>query len=206
LSNGNSTFIAVEGLDYSGKTTVAKLLAQKIGGQYYKVPPKELLEARQQAYQSNDIRIEFRFEISAILFASRAIAEMLAKGPVVADRYLYLKSYHESWARILGEDVSGIVPEKMSIQIPDCSFYLEVSEQERIKRMENALKDGDTLSTWDRLVNKNFQLRQMIRQGMFDLTKEFNSFPDLIQVDTSEISPEEICNHIIAQLPKDALV
>lgn len=127
-------FIALEGLSGTGKTTIAKLVAEKIGGCYYSTPPDFFNEVRKKIDENTDNAARFLFYLSGIFFASNEMREILKKRSVVCDRYvLTTLCYH----RALGVKLN--IPEFFLKQIikPDKVFLVTCEERERIKRLNS---------------------------------------------------------------------
>jgi len=113
-----SVFVAIEGLDGCGKSTVARLLARRIQAFYYPTPPPLYRKIR-HAVDGSHSRVEhFHFYVAALIRASREIEMLLEQGPVVADRYLAsTAAYHAPWLngdlRVL--DGLPIIAPRMSV-------------------------------------------------------------------------------------------
>ena len=83
-------FIAIEGVDGSGKTTTAKLLANRLNGVYLKTAPKTYETiCNQFDSSSNDNRARFLFYVNATCEAAENILQLISSGiSVVADRWV----------------------------------------------------------------------------------------------------------------------
>jgi len=101
----NGLFIVFEGLDFVGKTTLAKLTAQEIGGIYYRTPPKPFIQEC-TAIDKNGVKFDqkrFDFFVKTVAYASREIKQFITDGQtVVVDRWIYTTlSYHLAANQIL---------------------------------------------------------------------------------------------------------
>ncbi len=87
-------FIVFEGVDGSGKTTIAKALAERIGAHYYYNPPAVLRPFRTYADASSP-KIRFRYCSLGNRIASLHIRWLLRTRPVVCDWYVFSTiAYH----------------------------------------------------------------------------------------------------------------
>ncbi|MEK7203444.1 MAG: AAA family ATPase [Patescibacteria group bacterium] len=179
-------FIVIEGIDGVGKTTCAKLLAEKLGGIYYPTPPKSLNQIRIEIEAKNDPILRFAFYFFALFLASREIKDLTRKKIVVCDRYLFSTIvYHQA----LGLNLSFIDFDQLPILSPDVCFYLFTDDQILKQRMAkrgiqsacDAALENDTI-----LQNKIHEL--FLRQAT-------------VQIDTSKLTPDEVCCQIIKHLP-----
>jgi thymidylate kinase len=122
--------ISIEGLDGTGKSTVAKLLAHAIGAAYVALPPPKLQLVSAALFE--DLRSEARFAyyISGVV----AIAEMGRELPlIVADRYLAsAHAMHLDVRTPLADALRSLpVPE------PDLTIYLYAEEETRRRRLQD---------------------------------------------------------------------
>lgn len=180
-------FIVIEGIDGVGKTTCAKLLARKINAFYYKTPARIFCKIRKDIENLQDLRLRFVFYLASVFHASSEIDKLLMKKPVVCDRYIYSTIiYHKA----LGVNLSFIDFNKILISSPDFCFYLFASEDICRRRL---IKRG-VYSSSDAVLEKNRELQCKINKLFFRLP--------IIKIDTSKISPNDVCKKIINQLIK----
>ena len=95
----NSIMVVIEGLDITGKTTIAKALAERDHWRYYRTPPPPYYEACvKSGVDGRPVFNEERFLLflECLKYSSREIAELLKSGiSVVVDRWLWTTlSYH----------------------------------------------------------------------------------------------------------------
>jgi len=97
-------FVALEGADGCGKTTLCDTLAERLGATAYVTPPKRYSQLREGIDRNAPADEHYRFYRDGIYDASDEIGEILENGGrVVSDRYwLTTFTYH----RVMGVSVS----------------------------------------------------------------------------------------------------
>jgi len=147
-------FIVIEGLDGSGKSTVADELSQLLGAELYKTPPADYSVIREFVNNSENRDAAFYYYLSSVFHASSQIEALIQKGKsVVCDRYYYTTltaypdileaTYVDFWLH-----VDKLVNRFFQ---PDFAFFLNVSnvkerEQRLRKRGELSADDLDSLN------------------------------------------------------------
>lgn len=187
--DGRDLIIAIEGIDGSGKTTIARRLAVAIDATYVSTPPAPFKE-HQNFFEENEREILARFfyYLGSLWESWRDIEVELRKKMVVLDRYLLsTKIYHEvllserdlTKLYIVDDAISSLAPPAADINI-----MLEVSEEIVIERLKNKKqKQFDENLEKDR----NFQTK---------LAEKFRSESDFI-INTDNKSVEEIVSECI---------
>ena len=174
-----NVFISLEGVDGTGKTSVAKILAADGTFQYYKSPNGAFSQLRAEV-DFHAMPIErYCFYRLATQFDSSRIAEMLTSGPVVCDRYIAsTAAYHFA----MDARIKNIHTTENILQ-PDYSFLLGSRPEIRDKRLcERAVKLSDAKIEKD--------------STFLDRVAEiFMSF-GLIYLDTSDTTAEETASTI----------
>lgn len=113
----------------SGKTTLAKMLAEKLGGVYYNTPPS-FREMRPLVDKTLSLKARYYFYLSLNLQASAEIAELLEEKPVICDKYIWTTfCYHKS----LGLDLSCFP--QIDILMPDSCFLIFCKDRIRLERI-----------------------------------------------------------------------
>lgn len=123
-------FFVFEGLSGSGKTTIAKKFAKKIGAKYFKTPPHPLDEIRDFIDDGN-LTDRYYFYLNSIFLSSELIKKTLYKKHVVCDRYIYTTlAFHAA----LGVTVHS-VEELPFLKKPDHVFLVECQNKLRHSRL-----------------------------------------------------------------------
>ncbi|MDB9485730.1 hypothetical protein PN492_04075 [Dolichospermum circinale CS-537/01] len=183
------SFIVIEGLDGSGKSTISELLVQSIDNSIlYKTPPHEYKTIREYVDNSGNKYSELYYYLSGVFYASTQIQKFLKEGKtVVCDRYYYTTftaySYLlESTFIDFWKNINLIISK---LEQPDYSFILTVQNkeirEERLNRRAKLSRD-DKESLDDAIIN-----RTLIAYQKFD---------DLIEIDTSYLTPEQVVDVI----------
>lgn len=123
----------VEGLSGVGKSTVARLLSERLGARLYQTPPKIFRSARTRFDKGPVNASRFLFYLSGIVCSSLEVSRILRKVPVVCDRYVYTTTcFHAAagvstalWEKV----VSGLVVR------PDLTVLIVCNDAERERRL-----------------------------------------------------------------------
>jgi dTMP kinase len=141
-------FIAIEGLDGSGKSTMSKKVAEKIDAKLLKTPPDEFNQIRKKIdylYRrcSEGSRL---FYLSTVFYASDIVLqELQKKRSVVIDRY-WMSSLVYNNSNIDDQDIIKL---SRNLANPDLTIFLDVSKTKRFGRMMSrnvSITDADNLS------------------------------------------------------------
>lgn len=134
MASGNYKFIVVEGIDGSGKSTVAAEVAKMIGGVLLRTPPQEFDAIRPIFDGDVSLGSRFLFYLLGVACVSDAAKKALTTSHVVCDRYVASTfAYHEA----LGLDIK-VDCGNFDLIEPDLAFLLTIAdEDERQKRLLN---------------------------------------------------------------------
>lgn len=178
-------FITIEGVDGTGKSTVAKMLATFINAAHIVTPSPHLNKQRELIESTNDRTKKFNFYKNSIIQQREEIELLLQHSNVVCDRYIH-STFAYQWP------IEAHIPKKINgfidgIKVPDFSFLLTANEQARTSRIYNReLKTG--------IINKADHLLDTINNAR----RRFMEMDELTQIDTSQMTPEDVCKKILA--------
>jgi thymidylate kinase len=143
-------FIVIEGIDGSGKSAVARLLAERLGASCYETPPPPFTCIRHHIDTNASVEVHHLFYLAAVLHASDEIRVLLRTQDVVCVRYVMTTVVYHS---VLGSTLQLDV-ESLPLVEPDYTFLLHVTdeaerqrriEQRRLKTVADALLDNADL-------------------------------------------------------------
>jgi len=175
-------FIVLEGIDASGKTTVSKLLATKIGGIVYKTPPEKYRLLRHTIDVKPGTMEHYIFYRDSILEASIEIGNLLQGGNnIICDRYwLSTVVYHRAGnLDVDSSDFSGVI-------VPDLTVFFYVSPVEQVKRSSQRYDDICSDITGKQLEITNLYWQELLKSGL-----------SFITINTDNIQPEQSVNIIV---------
>ena len=177
-------FVVIEGVDGTGKSTVAELLANALRGIYFRTPSGPYATLRRFVDKGFDPAIRFRFYLEAVAHASSEIRALIDHRPVVCDRYLRSTLvYH----RALGACVD-LEPElEDALIMPDFEFVLTASSGVRNERL--ARRDDRDAS--DRHIEMNSTFLDRAQEGFLA--------GEIVALDTSRTAPRELVKMMLGQ-------
>ena len=188
-------FIVIEGLDGSGKTTAAKLLAERFLASNMPChstcePTKNPIGLLIRQVLTGQIK-DIENEALALLFTAdryqhltTEILPALANSHVICDRYYYSNMAYQgidpqTMARVIAYH-QGILP----IRKPDIVFFINVTPAECIRRVASR---GEAASIYEAL--PELELRYSRYQAAFEYMKQEDN---IVIVGTDTMTPEEI--------------
>jgi thymidylate kinase len=179
--------IAIEGLDGTGKSTVARLLAHRIGAALYTTPPPEFTAIREVLDATECLTARFFYYLSSVCYAAADALKVRDASHVVFDRYAFSTM---ACHRALGVNID-VELNTLGIPNPDFTFLLTItSEEERLRR----IRARGLTSKSDVLVEA-LELRTK-------MLKEFRRF-GLQEIDTTNVTAEQVVDTIMLKTNLD---
>ena len=197
-------YIAIEGMDGVGKTTIAKLLAKKYDMEYIEKPMKKFMNSNDQ-YYNNLCNFMFNLENQDITLCFYMLGNIVTKylgENIIVDRNI-LSSYYwdcnEKNKEIFDYFLSKAV-------LPDLTIILYADIPTRIERIKKRNINDEDLSNeitlkdgYEKMINYANELNMsyiLINTDNMDLDKVFNVCCNIIEkithIDKSQIS--SICD------------
>jgi len=187
MTNGNK-FIALEGIDGSGKTTVCQQLCKKNDAEMYKAPPFPFSDFRDLVDKCVNTKSRFYFYLSSVIHASSEIVELLKHKNVVCDRYILSTLCYHRAADSFFKSFDEI---NIDILQPDFTFYLDADYDVRMKRIAYRENVENVDAVNNDLHDKKFQEKVEL---------EFSRYKKLIWINTNSISPEDVADKILKKI------
>lgn len=133
-------FVAIEGIDGCGKTTLAKALAKK--GFYITQEPYLRLTKEMVAETRNDDARELAFYVDRLYHLEKVIIPKLKTG-IITDRYKYSQIAY-AYARYSGGEmykkVEGL---NQGLLEPDLVIFLDIKPEEALRRKPSMAADAE---------------------------------------------------------------
>lgn len=203
-------FIAVEGIDGSGKTTQVKFLSEFFKKQEKKVfitkePTGGVVGQLLKKIIEKEIRvpeasIQYLFAADRVSHLEEMIIPRLKKeGIVISDRYFWSAvAYGLADQEEIGDGERLLVAQSIlsfyhQFILPDFTFYLDVSIETAMKRISRRHREGGR-----EYYEEKEKLEKIVKGYKYIIDK----FPKEVTVINGERSVEEVTEKIISKLPK----
>jgi len=179
----NNLFIVFEGLSGSGKTTVSKIVAEKIGAEFYRTPSEPFTSIREQIDRGADDLTRLLFYLASIFHASKEIKEITMRKSVVCDRYLLTTL---CWHKAIGINFNIQESFFNNLLKPDYTFLVVCPKNIRLKRLYSR---GLTY-------NDQKERNDTTEERFLEEYKKYN----LIEIDNSSQDPRKAAEKVVELL------
>lgn len=167
-------FIVLEGLDGSGQSTQADILAAQLNSQKKSIVTKEptnnliggLIRAQlTKEWSATQECLQLLFAADRAHHLERVVEPALAKGfNVISDRYMFSSIAFGA----VNTDKEWLKQINSKFRIPDYTFYLDVSPEVCIERMEKSRFEFELFEQKEYLAK--------VRTNYLELAKEYDNF------------------------------
>ncbi|CAD5114060.1 DgyrCDS3208 [Dimorphilus gyrociliatus] len=184
--------IAIEGLDGTGKSTLAYNLSKTLNGVYFHAPPSNVVGIKNSlkpVFQHNS-ELRKAFYLMSNYIAAHRMQDICKENVVFLDRYWHSSLAFGISEKCLDEDKSLPPPEHEiytwpeDLQKPTVVILLELSEEERLRRLKNRHEKPVTPS------EKRLEKYSLLRDMIINSYKRVK-FSPLVVIDAGE-SPEAV--------------
>lgn len=196
-------FIALEGIEASGKTTQANILEQKFPGAFHTKNPTSSNEigkfVRDRVLGGKTdippVAYQYLFAADREIDQQKVIENLKAGKTVISDRYFWSSVAYGIADRANtdlenSEEVSLVSLSLLSMYhqflLPDLTIYLDVSLDESLKRMEGSSKHTE--------IYDNHETNVKVKKGYDWLIQKF---PDEITIVNANKSEDEVTEEIL---------
>lgn len=184
-------FIVVEGLDGTGKSTLAAQLAARLGAALLRTPSQEFNAVRpvvDAAFAASPVAAQLFYGATVVHASDRARA-LLAQGtPVVIDRY-WLSTVVYAACRNAHIDLSPVEP---VLLCPDLTVFVEADEDVRRERL--AVR-GMTAADRDSVAQRE-SLRVRYLAGLSGCALS----GAVLRLDSTRATPDELVERVLAEV------
>ena len=196
-------YIAIEGIDGSGKTTIANLLYSKLSEKYNKITlmkepydndlSKKIKEIISKEHEKN---LDYGYLLALLFTADRSIKNIDLKKYlndgyiIISDRSVYSTFSYQILYE--GIDIEWLKCVSKYIIRPDITFILDVDPRIAVERINSRNKN---ITSYE-----NTEFLKKVRENFLKL-KEIFSDDNIIYIDGKE-KPEEILERILSIIEK----
>lgn len=180
-------FVALEGLHGVGKSTVAELVAKRLGVTLTPTIPADFSAARRLVNNGFCIEARYMLFLSATLSIGEQIEQMVKKGiDVVVESYIFRSiAFHEG----MGSKMKiGML--EAGLFLPTHTVLLTCDPMIRAQRLKER---GGTRSRWDSLAES--------RSDQIALRYAAFGFPE---IDTTWLQPHQVADRIVEMVDENS--
>ena len=185
-------FVAIEGLDGVGKTTLVSALAEHYEGEAANTPGPLLRPLTDQILDAlgDNQTARCLFYAASVLSEGKRAPKAADRGSVViVDRY-WLSTIAYARARGVSVDLSSL---EAVVPVPDVTVLLTLEETERRRRLDGRNVTDADMETFDR------EFRESVLREMRCRARTFGLQP--VEVDVTGANESEAQRRVLAALP-----
>lgn len=192
-------FIVFEGIDGAGKSTLAKMISERLNYKYLTSIPDFLSASLSEVSKTNSPISTFHYFSLCNTIRSFEINKILTEKNVVLDRYIFSTfAYHRL---LLGEEIETDIQlykkSTSSILLPDCIFFITASRDV----IKNRISMRETEKPQKQWYGDKVSLSLDVESSYKIIFEKFGT--QFIHIDTSNITPDEGFKIIIDNLNKN---
>lgn len=195
-------FIALEGIDGSGKSTQIKLLSERLENAYITCEPtngaigkliRDIMSGKIFVDPYTCAHLFSADRIEHLMNEENGMVKLLKSGKnVISDRYIFSSLAYQG-VQIPMEYVYELNKKASEILMPDLTVFIDIPINSAIKRISENRESTDIYETKDRLIK--------VRENYLEAFKMFGNTTKILKVDgeksVSEIS-DIIFNEVIS--------
>ena len=170
--------ITLEGIDGTGKSSAAEMLAKELGFIFTSTPGADYSAIRNAA--ASNKYSAYHYYLSSCYY----ISDMAGKFNIVCDRYIHSTiAYNWPYSYSYPEDLYSCFE---GLRRPEKSFLLCASDSVRLERMNSRKQKGGIISELD----GDFQ-------GQKRAQEVYMKFPELIKIEADGMSLHEVVKKLV---------
>ena len=175
----------IEGVDGSGKTSIAKLLAEKIDGEYYHSPSRKIEFLHKLANASSPL-FRYYYFLFGNYISSKEFKKILRKKQLVVDKYIYSTvAFH---SEILGKKLE--LPK--NLVTPDIIIYIKADWYLIDKRIS------------ERPNRSKYEEIEFLKAVEKEYNRILKPLSNIIQIDTTNKTAEQAVTEITLKILQKA--
>jgi thymidylate kinase len=193
-------FLVIEGCNGVGKSTMVEYLSARLGASTFHYPP-EFVSFRRELHLDESVASLPRvvYYLAATLHLSDLVRAQLTKSHVVCDRYLASPlSLMIAEAALEETEVSRLLEPFLSyLCIPDLTFLLTAEHAVASARINKRARQSGKLTP---VARRMIESEEFFRKRQDASQRWATRLGPVVELDTTNLSPEEMCNAAWSQL------
>lgn len=184
-------FISIEGVDGSGKSTITKLLANKLNGIAISTPPDIMKSIRSEFDSNKSRKAKYYFYISGLYLLDESLRQLMKESHVICDRHIHSTlAYQFPDDELFPTDIRNLFPD---LQKPEKTIFLTTDQTVRKARILSREKSS---GLGKNAADYNYEAQELA-------LSRFETMSDLIRIDTTNSTEVDVCNRIYELLQMD---